>query len=356
MTAPDRRAGERTVPVTAALPGGASDSARPAPAAEPRPIAIPDREAMRRWLLSDAILGADGSVRSWENPCQPGYPYPEAAGLLLSTIGSGLCGEADVAAIADRTAGWICGSLLPQGGVGRAGIAYLFDAGVVLSGLLRYRAAGGRVGGDAPIHHLRAFVGEQIAAGAAVVPQAAMGDGRWSTQFGAHLVKCLQGLQLYACAFDTDVPEALVTALINRSGHQPSPTYIHPFCYEQEGHLIAAQHGLTSLFEPVDGALDWLAALQQPDGALLAFANGMEGFGESRTDSTAQAIRLWLLRDRRRYAEPIARAFAFLARCQTPHGGIRYTAERDDVCSWATMFALQATTWLVDGPRLDALL
>ncbi len=355
MSTADSRSGRRAVVEPA---GDARVTLPPAIVGTPEPAchALPDRDAMRRWLLSDAILGLDGSVRSWANPRHPGYPYPEAAGLLLSTIGTGLCDGPGVAAIADRTAGWICTTLLPQGGLGRAGIAYLFDAGVVLSGLLRYRAAGGTVGGDAPIHQLRAFVGEQIAAGAAVVPADVSADGRWSTQFGAHLVKCLQGLQLYACAFAARVPEALITALINRSGHQPSPTYLHPFCYEQEGHLIAADNGLTSLFEPVDGALDWLAALQQPDGGILAFANGMDGFGEPRSDATAQAIRLWLLRDRRRYAEPIARAFAFLARCQAADGGIRYTPERDDVCSWSTMFTLQATEWLARGPRLDALL
>jgi prenyltransferase beta subunit len=156
--------------------------------------------------------------------------------------------------------------------------------------------------------------------------------------------------------FGEEVEEEIVQTLINRSGLQPSPVYVHPFCYEQEGHLVIAHDGLSNLFEPIDGALDWLAALQQPDGALLAFANGMDGFGEPRSDATAQAVRLWLLRDRHRYGEAISRALAFLAACQAPEGGIGYSPGSDDICSWSTMFTLQAVAWFHHEPRLDELL
>ena len=139
-------------------------------------------------------------------------------------------------------------------------------------------------------------------------------------------------------------------------GTSPAPSTSIRFCYEQEGHLLIEHYGLCSLFEPIDGALEWLAALQQPDGAIRAFANGMEGFGEARSDATAQAVRLWLLRDREAYDEPIRRALAFLARCQSPEGGIRYSPGGSDICSWSTMFVLQATEWFVDRPRLDDLL
>jgi hypothetical protein len=189
-----------------------------------------------------------------------------------------------------------------------------------------------------------------------VLPRAAAGDGRWSTQFGAHLVKCIHGLHLYARAFGRPMPQDVVAALISSSGHQPSPVYVHPFCYEREGHVVAGHHDLAGLFEPVDGALDWLAALQQPDGSILAFANGMEGFGDPRSDATAQAVRLWLLGDRARYERAIVQALAFLAGCQTAAGGIRYTPGSDDLCTWSTMFTLQAVDWFVDGPNLDDLL
>jgi hypothetical protein len=301
------------------------------------------------------VVGADGSILSWSHPSNTGYPYPEAAGLFLSTECASDV-DARSKAVADRVAGWLCASIGTDGGVGRDTITYLFDSAVALAGLLRYRAAGGCVGGDAVIHSLRDFICDQIAAGTAVRPLDAAADGRWSTQFGAHLVKVLHSLHLYAGTFGNAVHDDLVAALVNRSGHQPSPVYVHPFCYEQEGHVVVAQHGLTSLFEPVDGALAWLTELQQPDGGLLAFANGMEGFGEPRSDATAQAVRLWLLRDRTRYRDAIARALAFLAACQTPQGGIQYSPGRDDVCSWSTMFTLQAVDWHVNGANLDALL
>ena len=311
---------------------------------------------MRRWLLSDAIGDDNGAIFSWSNSAHPGYPYPEAAGLFLSTLCTMSVVTDQHRIAADRTAAWLSASLGPNGGVGRDAVEYLFDSAVALAGLLRYRRAGGRLGGDGPIHRLQRFVCDRIAAGVAVQPSEAMGDGRWSTQFGAHLVKCLHGLYLYARAFGEPVDDEVVAALINRSGQQPSPIYVHPFCYEQEGHFIVARNGLPSLFEPVDGTVDWLAALQRPDGAILAFANGIDGFGEARSDATAQAVRLWLLRDRRRYAEPIARALGFLAGCQTPDGGIRYTPDCHDTCSWSTMFTLQAVEWLTDGPQPDDLL
>jgi hypothetical protein len=293
---------------------------------------------------------------SWYNPRHPGYAYPEAAGLFLSAIWTHpAIGKGD-GSVADRIATWLCSAVDARGAVGRRGNAYLFDSAVALAGLLRYRAGGGQVPIDEAIGRLRGFITEHIGAGVAVRPASAVTDGRWSTQFGAHLVKCLHSLHLYARDNGDPVPDELVTALVNRSGHQPSPIYVHPFCYEQEGHLIVAHYGLGSLFEPIEGALDWLVALQQPDGAILAFANGMDGFGEPRSDATAQAVRLWLVADRRRYREAISRALSFLATCQTPEGGIRYAPGSDDICSWSTMFTLQAVEWLTTGPQVDQLL
>lgn len=320
------------------------------------PRGLPDAAAMRRWLLSDAVVSRDGAVASWVNPRRPGYAYPEAGGLLLSTFCTASQIEDGARPTLDRVASWLCDAASGTGGVGRDGTIYLFDSAVALAGLLRYRAAGGGAVADEPVHRLHRFVCHQIAAGNAVLPRNASGDGRWSTQFGAHLVKCLHSLHLYARAFGESVPQDIVAMLIGSSGHQPSPIYVHPFCYEREGHVVVGRYGLSRLFEPVEGALDWLAALQQPDGSILAFANGMEGYGEARSDATAQAVRLWLLGDRARYADAVTKAFAFLVGSQTPSGGIRYTPGSDDICTWSTMFTLQAVDWFVDGPSVDDLL
>lgn len=329
----------------------ATQRGRSAPAAR-----LPDVDALRAWLLGDAIVSADGATLSWANPLNPGYPYPEAGGLYLSTMCTAPCAGEPGLAAAGRVAAWLCASFETTGGVGRGGTTYLFDSAVVLAGLLRYRAAGGRVDVAAAIERLRAFIADQIAAGVAALPPEAAHDGRWSTQFGAHLVKCLHALHLAARADGAVPAPGLVAALVNRAGQQPSPVYVHPFCYEQEGHLIAAHHGLADLFEPLEGGLEWLAALQQPDGSLLAFANGMEGFGDPRSDATAQAVRLWLTGDRARYGAAIEAGLGFLASCQTAAGGIRYTPGSDDVCSWSTMFTLQAVEWFLDGPKPDELL
>ena len=63
------------------------------------------------------------------------------------------------------------------------------------------------------------------------------------------------------------------------------------------------------------------------------------------TDATAQAIRLWLCLDAERFAAPIARARAFLARAQSESGGIAYAQGSADRNSWCSAFALQAEVW-----------
>src|SRR6185369_3772655 len=113
---------------------------------------------MRRWLVGGAIVDDDGAVYSWSNPKHPGYPYPEAGGLLLSA----LCTEREMdgprATLADRISGWLGRSIAPDGHVGRGGTAYLFDSAVVLAGLLRHRARGDRSADAEPIHRLHDFV------------------------------------------------------------------------------------------------------------------------------------------------------------------------------------------------------
>lgn len=41
---------------------------------------------MLDWLAGPEVVRDDGAVVSWHNPAHPGYPYPEAAGLVLSVL------------------------------------------------------------------------------------------------------------------------------------------------------------------------------------------------------------------------------------------------------------------------------
>ncbi len=97
---------------------------------------------------------------------------------------------------------------------------------------------------------------------------------------------------------------------------------------------------------PVLAGARWLADVQRPDGSLGAWHDGSADSGPARTDATAQALRIWTLVDRDRFAEPAVRAAAALRRNVVGSRGVRYEAGSDDLCSWATIFAVQALSWL----------
>ena len=65
----------------------------------------PDVDTMFAWLQSERVVGRDGAVRSWDNPANPGYSYPEISGLLLSLLARSDSGDPEVR---DRIAENVC--------------------------------------------------------------------------------------------------------------------------------------------------------------------------------------------------------------------------------------------------------
>ena len=297
----------------------------------------PDREALLSWLVSPRVVRANGEVLSWWGP--GAFAYPEAGGLLLRLLAQ----ERVAKGCADAIATWLA-QAIDEGRVGRAGRSYTFDLAAVVGGLQPHVVSRAR-----PVDAIASAFrkGELAVADALAVARAvdAPASERWSTQFGPHMRKVAHFLR-----YDPRFRESGLDPLWRATGgdafdpYAPTPgataTYLHACLYALEGTaVLAAARGRADC---VAAAMAWLARLQRPDGGLPAWADGERGFGPTRADTTAQAVRLWAWLDAREYADAIARGLAWPARATVPGRGVRYSDDCEHQNTWATIFAIQA--------------
>ncbi len=316
---------------------------------EPLPRCVPDVERMLAWLTSRATC-PDGHVVSWVNPDHKGYPYPEAAGLLLSLLA---VVEPRPSTAREAIATRLGAELQSRTAVGRDGVEYVFDSAMVLHGLHVHVKRGGC---DRPelVHARTELYGFLVNC---IHERAALGRGsiapvRWSTTWGCHLLKLVLALDTHAGSdADTHI-RALLDSLLQlfRGGrfvthHGSEQTYVHASCYALEGLLRLQLRGDSSAGALLDAGARWLTQIQLRDGSLPAWHDGVRGWGPNPADIVAQSVRLWSAIDRQRFAEPIARALAYLASLQTASGGLRYHRDSADVNTWSTTFATQAVLW-----------
>lgn len=300
---------------------------------------IPDAAALRRWLLGPEIAGERGAIRSW---APGGYDYPEAGGLWLSWLAA--C--APDHARGDAVAAWLSRAI-DADAVGRDGVGYTFDLGVVLTGLLRWSTATATPPSPSVIHGATRLV-EAIAARRALTSGTAA--PRWSTRFGGHLGKLALALDALDAARIVDTADARASLAASHE-HDDGAVYMHARLYALEGAWVRGDA------EAVAQGAGWLAEIQRHDGAIAARwdpARGPDGAG--RSDATAQAVRLWCAADPSRFAAAIERALSWLAGLQTDSGAIDYddrTAHRN---VWCTLFTAQALAFATSGPDRGALL
>lgn len=314
-----------------------------------------DRAAMLRWLTSSQVVAEDGRVWSWHNPSHPGYAYPEAGGLWLGLLAR----ERDVDPDAlERVAGWL-EDCERGGSVGRDGRHYLFDHAMVLAGRRTWHER--RSTSSRGLRPGLTTLLEDLDAGRATRPEAR--GSRWSERFGPHLLKL--ALPLRAWSDDEADARGALALLLDRlpvptsedriiTGPKGTPTYVHAHCYAAEGLWGLSESPLPSPARSharaaATRAVAWLARIQRPDGGLPPWHDGDRGWGPAPADVAAQAVRLWCGLDRRRFAAPIDRALAFLARLAAPAGGLRYHEDSEDLNTWATVFAVQALDFRQGG-------
>lgn len=317
------------------------------------PARTPELGRMLAWLRGQAVTPS-GDVLSWVNPAHPGYPYPEAAGLLLTLLAEvddGPCPLRDtIAARLER-------GLSPAGGVGRDGLDYAFDSAMALHGLLAHARASGAPRAGA-VDRLYDFVADCIERRAAVGRGAAPAL-RWSTSWGCHQLKLTHALHAHGGAgrrplaplvdalLETLTPLGPDGRFVIYAGDARS--YVHATCYALEGLLllqrVAPPPRRDELAALLRAGARWLADVQRPDGALHAWHNGQVGWGPAPADIVAQSVRLWAALDREAFAAPIARGLTRLAALQAPEGGLRYLPGSSDINTWCTIFAAQAVLW-----------
>ncbi len=306
------------------------------------------------WLSELARTHA-GAVPSWVNPDHPGYAYPEAAGLVLTTLAQA---RPEDPALVPLVA-WLEAQVDAQGQVGRHGLGHTFDSAMVLTGLL----AATRVGVPVDRGVLERLFDALVAA--IDTRRAVGGDAppRWSTTWSCHQLKLIWVLSAYdeeigdpqaAARIEAPALDQLLDLQVEgrfQLSSTDSRSYVHASCYALEG-VLGLRRWAQRRGAQVDGherrllaGGDWLVSIQASDGSLPCWIGAGEASERRPSDVLAQALRIWAAVDRERYAEPIAQAKAALARRQSSCGALSYLDGGGDHNSWCTAFAAQALAW-----------
>lgn len=317
------------------------------------PTSMPDGGDLVRWLRSPAVVDEAGCVWSWRNTEHEGFVYPEAAALWLSWAAWRRVGGAPRERAAARVAARLLADQEPGGGVGRAGRIYLFDTCVALDALVRAR-------GDLDLPRDRITAGLDgltrfLDADSPVLPAPDF-PPRWSETWGPHLARAAALLLRAARTLDHGAAAELAREIRGRSGDsgiRSGRRYVHAAAYAVEGELLARALGEPAGAESPSGTAEHLAQIQRPDGGLPPWSDGS---GTPRSDVTAQAVRLWAAVDPARFLDCQRRALAFLARCQTPGGGVLYERGGGDRNTWASIFTSQAAAWTLGAPDFRELI
>jgi len=305
------------------------------------------REALFRWLTSQAVVRVDGAVLSWHNPAHPGFPYPEAAALWLSWAAWRHARREPTPEVDQITlvAARLSRELLEQGGIGVRGSNYLFDTCLALDALARTELSGppGTKERDQALAVASGRLSRWVDEPAPVVPMPRDPD-RWSRRWDAHLLRASGILGRAARILDRadllDISRCLVERIPGR-GAIEAPDYLHARCYALEGRWM-----LEGAIPDVEEAIAALAEHQQEDGSLPARAGEP---GDGRSDATAQAVRLWCASNPDAFARRIRRGISWLLDQTDPSDGIRYEAGSEDLNTWAALFTDQALAWATDG-------
>jgi hypothetical protein len=298
------------------------------------------------WLESTELTDSSGHVLSWWSTKKPGYAYPEVSGLLLTLLAHTGAGPARQRAL--RTAL----RQVPGGrsGIGRFGMDYTFDLAMVVRGLLRTRDPD-----ESEIGMCKALLERTLQRLPGDQPQPLRRDTRWSLSFGAHQAK-VAGAALECRRYEAlrENADGVLLQLREdtlrlqdddgrfRIHAESGQTYLHSHCYAVEGLLMMADAGITGHTTTIASAANWLARVQAKDGGVQAWYDGRVATGPSRTDATAQMLRIFRLVDAGRFTAEISASAEFLRRHTVPGRGVRYEPGSGDVNTWATIFAVQA--------------
>ncbi|MFA6888186.1 MAG: hypothetical protein WC254_01695 [Candidatus Woesearchaeota archaeon] len=327
---------------------------------------------IKSWLLNSNIRGSNGEVYSWVNSNHSGYVYNEIIGYYISYLTILYKKEMDQTrkkyfiekAINSTT---YLKQQSVQGGLGREEILYAFDTGICLTGLLRLKEISLTWGKelDMCINELASFLllylNQKKAAINKETNKEVFDKEKWSLSYGSLLIKMAIPLYLlYESTNDLMYKNkaiALCQELISlcfKEDHfcinsYSSKVYTHPHCYAIEGLLFLKEKGISNFDHIIIRAAEWLAKQQNSDGSLYSWYYHTEIEKIKNGDCSAQAVRIWLAVDKKKYKKNIESGFQFLSTLQSKEGGLYYNSLSKDINSWVSLFAWQAYDWTING-------
>jgi hypothetical protein len=317
----------------------------------------PDRDRLFTWLSDQRVLRPDGQVLSWHNPSHPGYPYPEATALWLSWAAwRHQIGEITPATPAVRSvAAWLVAQLGGRGSIGRGHQRFLFDTCLAVHALTRACKVPGLLHLDpGSVPGLAKGVDAFLDADLPVLPPPAA-PPRWSERWNGHLLRAAALLMQAGESLDHAPTIRTAQRIADRCAplDGQGPTYLHALCYQAEGQLLLGALGHGDQEHAARQTAATLAELQRPDGLLPGWSHLPD---PARSDTTAQAVRLWTMVDPRHYEAPRRAAMAALARAQHSRGAMPYEPGSSDLNSWVAVFTDQAICWSQRGADILALI
>ncbi len=302
-------------------------------------------ERLARWLLQGPPRLPSGAYLSWVDTERTGFPYAEAAAVVVRTA-CWWAGGAGERSLLDRlvpTLAFLDRATHSDGLVWHNDTGYLFDSLLVLAAFHAARTADVPYDAAPPIARLTQGCARLCRHRTAAVDAA---TPRWSTRFGPFLLKAA-GVACSHPDLDPELRGLLLDAarelvrMRSDAGAFAHPEddvpYLHAHAYALEG--LALLHATGAL--PLDGfdaGIAWLADQQRPDGT---FPQHPRGNGAAAGDVAAQAGRLCLLAPHLWPAGAVDGIDRTLASLQGPEGGIRYLSTLDHQNTWTTAFALQ---------------
>lgn len=323
-------------------------------------------EKVLSWLSDSNIRDENGAVYSWLNPQKAGYIYPEIIGYytkLFSYLYS-IEKEDKFKELAVSSADYISSILSKNGSVSREDIEYVFDTGICLSGMLSLSKVGLlKENHKKSIEAMAQFIKNSLSK---KIPSFKDGkpfidNSRWSLSYGSLLIKTAISLVEYG-KYSNDpeylsFAENLVNELIDKTfkGNHFSINefqdwvYSHPHCYATEGLCFLSVNGYSKYSSIIEKSAQWLSSVQNKDGSIDSWHYRDDVIKEKQGDATAQAVRIWLFKDKAKYKKNINKAMTFLKTLQSQEGGLYYNNNSKDVNSWVSMFALQALYWDINN-------
>jgi hypothetical protein len=324
---------------------------------------------LRAWLCSGGCQSPNGAFVAWLDTAtgRRAYDYPEITGYALTF----LAGLATLSA-ADRATGYRAGNWLVErlrsGNLAaRDGwdnnAVYLFDLGMIATGLLAYGRRTGTAEYVESGRELARYLAQEVAVDGSFAAVARTGPPSerdcWSTRGVPHLAKLSQAFLL---AGDAATPAPLIEEVKRAqlpdgrilTHPEQDEVMLHPHLYAAEGLWIwGSAVGDVEALECARRAVDWVWTLQLDEGGLPR--SDAEDSPE-QCDVTAQAVRLALVVGLRSTA--VDRAVARLIELARSPGdglGMPYCtngdSESDHLNTWASLFSAQALALAVPGAR-----